>query len=197
MTVCAADTKAPPAPAIACYGTGMTRAKARLLTLILPFGMAACSTGGSYPSLAIRDVERPSGTATAASGTQADAAPVLPPASADLVTRLAGLVKVAQDADTRFQSNRKAAERAVAAAGSAGSDSWSSATVALARLESSRSAAMTALAELDTLYADARDKAPLGESPTSQAIGEARSKVAALVDAQDQAINALSSRLRT
>ncbi|WP_429277614.1 hypothetical protein [Novosphingobium gossypii] len=175
----------------------MTRAKARLLTLILPFGMAACSTGGSYPSLAIRDVERPSGTATAASGTQADAAPVLPPASADLVTRLAGLVKVAQDADTRFQSNRTAAERAVAAAGSAGSDSWSSATVALARLESSRSAAMTALAELDTLYADARDKAPLGESPTSQAIGDARSKVAALVNAQDQAINALSSRLRT
>jgi len=174
----------------------MTRAKARLLSLLLPFGMAACSTASSYPSLAQRDVERISGTAAAAPGEAEPAVPALPPASADLVTRLAGLVKVAQAADRQFQSARPAAERAVASAGGVGSDSWSGASVALARLESSRSSGMGALAELDVLYADERDKAPTDESPTTSAISAARSEVAALLDAQDKLLAALSARLK-
>ncbi|MEE4453778.1 hypothetical protein [Novosphingobium resinovorum] len=174
----------------------MTRAKARLLALLLPIGIAACSAGGTYPSLAIRDVERPSGSAAAAQGEAQAPLPALPPASADLVTRLAGLVKVAQEADGRFQSNRPAAERAVGSAGATGSDSWSTASVALARLESSRSSAMAALAELDVLYADARDKAPVEESPASAAIGDARTQVAALLDAQDKVLAGLTARLR-
>lgn len=193
--------KALPLGVCHCYGISMTRAKVRFLALLLPLGMAACSGSGGYPSLATRDVERqagrPSGSGTPAQGDSTTPLPALPPASADLVTRLAGLVKVAQEADGRFQSNRPAAERAVAAAGSTGSDSWSTASVALAKLESSRSSAMTALAELDVLYADARDKAPVEESPTSGAIGEARAQVAALVDAQDRLIGSLASRLKT
>ncbi|MFD1958647.1 hypothetical protein ACFSHP_05180 [Novosphingobium panipatense] len=119
------------------------------------------------------------------------------PASADLLTRLAGLVKAARDADGRFQSNRAAAERAVSAAGSTGTDSWSTASVALARLESSRSSAMSALAELDLLYAEARNAAPVEESPSATAIGDARSQVAALLEAQDSLIARLAGRLRT
>jgi hypothetical protein len=178
----------------------MTRAKARFLAMLLPFGMAACSTSGSYPSLALRDVERVSGSATAAPGAAQDdaapAIPALPPASADLVTRLDGLVKVAQASDRQFQASRTAAERAVAAAGGIGTDSWSSASVALAKLESSRSSGMGALADLDVLYADARDKAPLDESPSATAIATARTQVADLLAAQDAVIARLSAQLK-
>ncbi|WP_404479843.1 hypothetical protein [Novosphingobium sp. BL-52-GroH] len=174
----------------------MTRAKARFLALLLPFGMAACSTSGAYPSLAQRDVERISGSASPAQGDASPGVPALPPASADLVTRLQGLVKVAQAADRQFQSSRAATERTVAAAGGVGTDSWSSASVALAKLESSRSSGMGALADLDVLYADARDKAPLEESPSVTAIAAARSEVAALLDAQDAVIAGLSARLK-
>ncbi|EJL24122.1 hypothetical protein [Novosphingobium sp. AP12] len=173
----------------------MTRAKARFLALLLPFGMAACSTSGSYPSLAVRDVERVGGSGTPAAD-EAPAVPALPPASADLVTKLKGLVNVAEAADRQFQTNRTAAQRAVAAAGSEGSDSWSAASVALAKLESSRSSGMGALAELDLLYAEARSTAPLDESPSATAIGGARSQVAALLDAQDKVIAELSTRLK-
>ena len=179
-----------------CYGSIMTRAKARYLAILLPFGMAACSTSGAYPSLAQRDVERVSGSGTPAAAEEAAPVPALPPASADLVTRLAGLVKVAQAADRQFQSNRAAATRAVAASGGVGTDSWSTASVALAKLESSRSSGMGALADLDTLYADARDAAPLDESPSTLAITSARSEVAALLEAQDKVIADLSGRLK-
>lgn len=189
-------TKAPPPWLRPCYGNCMTRAKVCFLALVLPFGLAACSTAGSYPSLAERPVERESGTATAASGDEALPAPVLPPPSADLVTRLGALVKVAQTADREFQSARPAAERAVAAAGGTGTDSWSAASIALARLESSRSAGMTALAELDTLYADARSNAPVHESPSTRAIEDARTQVAGLLDAQDSLLDRLSNRLQ-
>lgn len=177
----------------------MTRATVRLLTLLLPFGIAACSTT-EYPSLAVRDVEtlgqRASGSGMPASGDQAPPPPALPPASADLVTRLKGLVATAQEADRQFQSNRTAAERAVAAAGNVGSDSWSNASVALARLETSRSSGMAALAELDVMFADARDAAPAQDPPQVTAIGDARTQVAALLDAQDQVLAALSTRLK-
>jgi hypothetical protein len=173
----------------------MTRAKARFLALLLPFGMAACSTSGSYPSLAVRDVERVGGSGTPAAD-EAPAIPALPPASADLVTKLQGLVNVAQAADRQFQTNRAAAQRAVGAAGSEGTDSWSAASVALAKLESSRSSGMGALAELDLLYADARSTAPLDESPSAKAIGDARSEVSTLLDAQDKVIADLSTRLK-
>ncbi|MFC0205562.1 hypothetical protein [Novosphingobium soli] len=175
----------------------MTRAKARLLALLLPVAAAACSTAGDYPSLAVRDVERVSGSGTPAAGEATPAPPPLPPASADLVTRLAGLVDAARAADRRFQSNRAVAERAVASAGSSGTDSWSAASVAVARLESSRSSTMAPLAELDVLYADARDVAPADESPSAAAIGQARAEVAALVAAQDALIDRLSGRLGT
>lgn len=168
-----------------------------LVSLLAPvLLLGACSTPGSYPSLAVRNVERVNGNAGAAPGTATPPPPALPPASADLVTRLDGLVAVARDADRRFQAERGAAERAVAASGARGSDSWSSASVALARLESTRSQAMAALADLDTLYADARDQAPDDESPSAQAIAAARTEVAGLVAAQDTLIERLSARVQ-
>ncbi|MCJ2187744.1 hypothetical protein [Novosphingobium beihaiensis] len=177
----------------------MIRAKARLplvppaILLALPLALlaSACSTAGRYPSLALRDVER----AKPVAGDPAPPVRPLPPASASLVTRLDGLVAIARDADRQFQAQRPAAERAVGAAGDVGSDSWSTASVALASLESSRSNAMAALGDLDTLYVDARTAGALEETPSAKAIAAARDQVNGWVAAQDDVIAHLSARL--
>lgn len=172
------------------------RSPLRFVALLLPVLAAACSTEHSYPSLAVRDVERINGSAAPAQSDAQAAAPALPPASADLETRLRGLVAVARDADEKFQAQRGAAERAVAAAGGEGTDSWSSASVALGVLEGSRSQAMISLAELDTMYTDARDAVPTEESPTARAIGEARTQVSDWVAAQDRVLDRLGGKLK-
>lgn len=175
----------------------MNRAKSRIVTALLPLAAtAACSTSAQYPSLAQRDVERRGGTAMPVAADTAPAAPALPPASADLVTRVNGLVAAARAADEQFRAQRPVAERAVGNAGGVGSDSWSGASVALGRLETSRSIAMGALAELDVLYADARDAAPTDESPSASAIAAARSQVSDIVAAQDSAIERLAGHLK-
>lgn len=122
----------------------------------------------------------------------------LPPPSADLVNRLEGLVSAAQEADRRFTSRRDDAERAVGRASGAAvaSDPWASAQVALAALETSRSAAIAALADLDGLYADARNTAPIEVSPSAEAIGTARSQVIELVARENEVIAGLAARLR-
>lgn len=173
----------------------MTCAKSRFAAFLLPLAVAACSAPGGYPSLAIRDVERVSGSATPAEGTEATTPVALPPASADLLSRLEALVAAARTADGRFQSVRGTAERTVGASGSRGSDSWVSGSVALAQLETSRAQAMVALADLDRLYADARDAAPVEESPSATAIGEARRKVSDIVAGQDSVMARLGTRL--
>lgn len=181
----------------------MIRRTARCLPAILPLLLAACADTGGYPSLALRDYERGSeracGTAKPVVAASEPAAPALPPASADLRSRLDGLVSAAQEADRQFQAQQATAERAVArTAGAApASDPWASAQVALAKLETTRSAAVAALAELDMLYADARNSAPDEISPSTEAIGDARSRVSELVARQDGVIAALSARLRT
>lgn len=173
----------------------MIRAKACLLPAALAMLTAACSATRDYPSLALRDVERVQGSATPAAS---DAAPLPapPPASTELTARLEGLVTMAREADRRFQASRGDAERAVGASGAISSDSWSSASVALAKLETARSGAMVALADLDTLFVDARDAAPLQPTPRMEAIAVAREQVESWVSAQDDVIARLAGRLR-
>jgi hypothetical protein len=67
--------------------------------------------------------------------------------------------------------------------------------VALARLESSRSQAMVALADLDGLYAEARSGPATGETADARAIAAARQEVGGLVAAQDEVIERLARRL--
>lgn len=176
---------------------------ARCLPAILPIVLAGCSDAGGYPSLALRDYERGEGrvcgTAEPAAPAPEPAAPALPPASADLRSRLDGLVSAAEESDRQFKAQQGTAEGAVArAAGSAtASDSWASAQIALARLETARSGAVGALAELDSLYADARNSVPDAISPSAAAIAEARERVSDLVTRQDSAVAGLSARLRS
>ncbi|CCA91447.1 MULTISPECIES: hypothetical protein [unclassified Novosphingobium] len=178
----------------------MIRATARLfLSAALPAVLAACSATSGYPSLAQREVERIGGSATPVAGEQTPEEPALPPASADLVTRLDGLVAAAQQTDAQFREQQGPAERAVAGAAGAAvtSDSWATAQIALAALESRRGATVAPLAELDTLYAEARDAAPLELSPSAQAIEKARAQVSDIVARQDGVIESLAARLRS
>lgn len=127
---------------------------ASLPTALLPFALllAGCaSTAGDYPSLAIRDAERVSGTI---------AVPATPPAplpAGPAPAELASLQASIREGHARFMAQTGAAQRAVAAASGAGvgSDSWSAAQVAVADLEGKRSQVMIALADLDRLYASA------------------------------------------
>ena len=53
-----------------------------------------------------------------------------------------------------------------------------------------------ALADLDSLYADARQAEPVEESPSAKAIDTARDQVQALLNGQNDVISALDARLK-
>jgi len=157
--------------------------------------LQACAASTEFPSLAVRNVERVAGSGTPAAGS-ADVVPTLPPASADLTTRLAGLLDVARKSHANFQAKQPATERAVSAAGPSRGDAWTSAEVALSDLQTSRSGALTALADLDQLYVDERAAHPEQVSPTATTIGTTRDQVDAWVSAETAVISRLGARLK-
>ncbi|HVR91356.1 MAG TPA: hypothetical protein VHG29_09725 [Novosphingobium sp.] len=156
--------------------------------------LSACADdAGGYPSLARRPAERVSGTSEVV-----PAVPVTPPLpaappSAELSAKLAGLVQQAGVAHRRFTSREAHARGLVSAAAGAAvaSESWAVATVALADLESARSDAMIALADLDQLYAAQRI-----EGADAVATGAAREAVIALVAQEDLVLASLRGKLR-
>jgi hypothetical protein len=159
----------------------------RLTVTLLMLTLAACAADtADYPSLARRDAERTMDVPQAVPS----ATPVPLPPGADQTARLAGLVDQARGAHRRFDSRRSKAERAVAAGGARGSESWGTANVALADLESARSEAMIALADLDQLYAKARiDGADIS------AIAAARDQVMGWIGEEDRVLAGLRGRL--
>ena len=161
------------------------------LIAALAGSLGACATTPSeeYPSLAIRDAERVTGTMQPA----APAPYVPPPTPAAVVDRLDQLSGEAASANQAFLAEAPRARSAVAAARGSGpgADSWARAQVAVAGLESARSRAMIALADLDRLYVDA---AVGGEELTR--IGAVRDQVAAQVGEQDATIAGLLGELR-
>jgi len=157
--------------------------------------LQACAASSEYPSLARRTAERVEGSGTPAAGaTQAPA--LLPPATADLSARLNGLLSAARQANARFEARRPSAERAVASAGAVSGETWTSAQVALSDLQAARSGAVTALAELDQLYVNARADYPAQVSPAAAAIATARDEVQGWVESQDATIDRLGRRLK-
>ena len=72
----------------------------------------------------------------------------------------------------------------------AGSESWAVASIALAELESERSAAMVALADLDQLYAAAGT-----EGRDTAAISTARDEVSVMIGDEDVILVGLRGRL--
>ena len=152
--------------------------------------LGACTTSShEYPSLARRPAERLTATFDAP---PAPVVVVLPAPPASVIGQLGGLINAAQAADTKFRTREARARSTVIAAGSAkiGSESWGTATIAVAELESARAEAMLALADLDRLYNDTRVR---GEDPGQ--IGAARDTVTGLISRQDQVLDELRSRL--
>ncbi|MEO5705562.1 MAG: hypothetical protein ABIT10_03655 [Alteraurantiacibacter sp.] len=133
----------------------MNRATAIVIACVpAALSLAGCATPSTqFPSLAIRDSERVSGTLAAPATPVAPPAPVAPATLAQL-DRLLATMRASHAA---FTAATPAAQRAVANARGAavGSDSWSAAQVAVAGLESSRSEGMIALGDLDRLFVDA------------------------------------------
>jgi hypothetical protein len=149
------------------------RATPALVALPAALLLAGCaSSTGNFPSLAIRDAERVSGTITV----PATPAAARPPAPA--ATELAALMAAIREGHARFTGGTAAARRVVAAANGAGvgSDSWSAAQVAVADLEGERSQVMIALADLDRLYASA-SVAGADVTATAAALAEANALV--------------------
>ena len=150
--------------------------------------LAGCAStaGDSYPSLAVRDVEP-------AAPRQLDVPPVAIDAEGDIPVRLESLVAAARDAHEQFTAAVPAAQRRVQAAGNAavGSDSWASAQVALADLDSARSNAAVALGDLDILFTAATVQAQ-----DTAAIAAARATVVALVTEEDVVLERLRAQVR-
>jgi len=174
------------------------RGAAMIAALATTSLLGACASPGTYPSLAKREAERASG---AARPVQPDSPPAPVPAAPaqGLSERLAALVGQARAAHAHFVAARSGASALVArAAGSAvASENWSVAAVALADLEASRSDAMIALAELDSLHvadAVAHFASDSGDEP---AITAARETVMALISEEDTVLAALRGRLPT
>lgn len=156
-------------------------------SLLLPVLAGCAATPDTYPSLAIRDVERVTGTADPVA-----AAPYVPPATPQgVLDRVEQLRLQAQAADAAFQREEQANRGAISGLGGAseGSDAWARGIAALAELEGRRSQTMVHLADLDRLFVDAAV-----EGAEVARIGAARDEVAALVSRQDDAIARLAGQ---
>lgn len=169
----------------------MMRINSVLPCALLLLSLSACAgTGSDYPSLAIRDAERVTGTYGVAPEDMPQTAP--DPAPAGTSERLAQILSEARSAHGDFVALVPTAEQRVAAGAGSGiaSDSWSRAQVALAQLDSARSRAAVPLGDLDLLYADAtlawqeRD-----------AISAARDEVTGLIAQEDATLARLRNRL--
>ncbi|MCW1430436.1 hypothetical protein [Novosphingobium sp. JCM 18896] len=170
---------------------------ASFLPLVLIAALTACAAATDYPSLERRSAERMTGSARPVTPEAPPPAPA--PASPQLTTRLTQLVDQARAAHQRFGARRGNAQRLVAAGGSGapGSEGWSVATVALSDLESARSDAMEALAELDQLFAaESIAAAETGNRQTVDTIAAARDQVTAMIGEEDEVLASLRGRMR-
>lgn len=151
--------------------------------------LAACAStpADGYPSLAIRDAERWSGSI--------EAPPYEPPAPAPAtLDTVEEWGERARAAHAEFMAAAPAARSTVLAArGSApGSNAWSNAQVALGGLEARRSAAMVAMAELDRIYVETSSR---GEAIAP--VEAVHQQVTALIAQQDALIDELISVVGT
>jgi hypothetical protein len=161
-----------------------------LAPLLLLAALGACTTASpNYPSLALRDAERATGTFQ-----PVPAVPYVPPPTpAAVLGRLEQLAAQATSAHRAFQVDTPGVRTLVGAARGTepGSEAWARAQVALAGLEADRSQAMIALADLDRLMVDATL-----EGAELERIVAVRDGVIAQIEAQDQVIGALLAELR-
>jgi len=109
------------------------------------------------------------------------------------------LLGQARNGHMEFAAQRDVAQRAVAAAmgSSVASDSWVAANVALGSLDAARNPAVTALSEIDRLYADERVAVFETVSPSAALLGSAREQVKAWVEEENGIIDQLTRQLES
>lgn len=166
----------------------------RLLTAfaLLLSGCAGGAGQGNYPSLARRAIER---------APVATPAPPPMPVAADpaLDAQISRYLAQAEAGGSAFDKGYGAAERAARAASDApvSSEPWIAAQLAISGLESARNDSVSALASLDTLYVQRENAIASGDARGGvEAIEAARTRALAIVDGQNDRIDALKSRLR-
>jgi hypothetical protein len=171
--------------------------------LVLPL-LGGCATGGDFPSLAPRQVERDLTGGSApirCPGTEIEAAPVQQaearpaPVNPDpqLGARVAELLTAARRGQSDFAAALPAANRAAARAGAAGSENWIAAQQQISRLEAARTRTVDALAELDAL-AIRRSDVPVAEADY-QAVLAAAEEVRRLSEGQQAELARLGGRI--
>lgn len=165
----------------------------RLLTTVALF-LSGCAGGagqGSYPSLARRAIER---------APAATPAPPPPPVAADpaLDADVARYLAQAEMGAAAFDRAYPAAQRSAHAANIAAvsSEPWVAAQLAISGLESARNDSVSALASLDTLYVQRQGAIANGDASAGvEAIEQARTRALAIVDGQNDRIDALKGGL--
>jgi hypothetical protein len=153
-----------------------------------------CPVPGAYPGLASENGGRVTGTAEPAT----PASPPAPsPPSPALQTNVEQLIEQAGTAHGDFQAQSDGTRRTVEAArGSAtASDSWVNAYVALASLEAARNPAVTALSEIDVLYANERIANPANLTPAAELLAKAREQVKAWIEEENDVIEQIEGIL--
>jgi len=163
----------------------------RLLPSLALFLSGCASSFQGYPSLAKRAIE---------DAPIAEAAPQPSPVAPEpeLVQSVDRLTAQAQAGGAAFDKAWPAADKAArAASGSAvSSEAWVAAQTALSALESARNDSVSALASLDVLYVERSNAAAEGKvSGGIETIDAARASVLAIVDSQNDRLDALKGRL--
>ena len=158
-----------------------------LLILLGCTALTGCaSSGKTYPSLAIRDAERVSGTFAAPD-------PIEPaPLRAEIAGQLGQIRATALDSHRTFMAATPRARRSVASGANAPitSNAWAAAQVAMADLDSLRSVTAVALADLDLLFVDATLA-----FEQRQAVTAARDEVIGYVREEDAILAELRNRI--
>jgi len=156
--------------------------------------VAGCAgSGDRYPSLAQRDAERVYGTLGVAPSTDAETTPDEPIApDPDHSKRLAALVQQASKAHAQFIAKIEPVENALALAQGTTDDdnAWAEAQIAMADLDSHRSASAIALGDLDLLHANASV-----EFAQKDQIANAQQQVITLLDQEDRELARLRQLL--
>jgi hypothetical protein len=171
----------------------MLRRLAAFLALFALVPVSAEAATKSFPSLAKRPIESRDRTAPAPVAVQ--------PAAADteLAKQVDTLGRQAAEGDAAFQKGLAAGRGAAAAASGAApsSEAWVAAQMAISSLDSARYDSVAALAGLDTLYVGRQDSTDGSRVVADVAtIDPVRARVASLVDAQNDALDALRTSLR-
>ena len=180
------------------------RVFARLLPTIAAAALVAgCAAQGPFPSLAPRAVEQELSGAPLPpcieGGQAAEPAPATEPVPAPtvadpaLVARIDQLLAAARQGDSAFIEAIAAADRAIAKAGDAGSETWIAAQIAVSEAEMARTPTATALAELTALALE--ETAERDNPLDQQAVDQATEEVRSLADRQTGRLEALKASL--